>query len=245
MENEEMNHEQTDAGSTEPASAEARPLSESEASAAGGIEVEVEKQSTSREKQAQTQIDELQAQLEQAQQEQRETREKMLRVAADVDNQRKRLQKEKEDFLRYGHEGLFRELLAPMDNLERTLTHLPQDASDPQIQSLRQGLTLVIKQLHDKLAKFHLMPFDSLGQAFDPNLHEALNSVESKEAAPGTVVSEFQRGYRLHDRLLRPALVTVAREPKPVEEPAAEHKAVDAESERPESQPGSDGSSQG
>ena len=243
MENEEMNPKQSPEDQAETSSPEAKIPVEAEAGAANAIEVEVEKVVASREQELEQELEGLRAQLEKAQQEHRDGREKMMRVAADADNQRKRLHKEREDFLKYGHEGLFKELLAPLDNLERTMTHLPDDCEDKQIQSLRQGLTLIIKQFHDKMAKYHVKPFSSLGEPFDPNLHEALNSVESNEALPGTVLSEFQRGYMLHDRLLRPALVTVAREAKP-EQPASEICSADTESECPETPTASDGPNQ-
>ncbi len=136
--------------------------------------------------------------------------EKMLRVAAEADNLRKRTIKERNDAIRYGQENLLRDILPVIDNLERSLSHLPPGGQNEALDALRQGVEMVLKQFLGVLDKYDVRPFDSIGQAFDPKRHEALSRQETDAAAPGTVLSEAHRGYLLHDRLLRPALVTVA-----------------------------------
>ncbi len=142
-------------------------------------------------------------------------RDKMLRVMADADNQRKRLAREREEIIKFGQEKLMRDLIVPLDNLERSLSHLPTEGVDPALAALRDGVAMVLRQLLDTLAGYGLRGFSALGQAFDPNLHEAVDKLEDAERPPDTVISEISKGYMLHDRLLRPALVTVTMAPAP------------------------------
>jgi len=172
------------------------------AAAAGGPEPAGESRGPSRQDLIQT-LDKLRAEAKAA-------RERMLRVAADADNVRKRALKERQEAIKFGQEQLMRDLLVPLDNLERTLAHLPADSPDPAVQAWREGIEMVQLQFQDALAKHHLTSFSAMNQPFDPARHEALNRVERDDVEPGTVVEEMQRGYLLHDRLLRPALVGVA-----------------------------------
>ena len=151
--------------------------------------------------------------LEKARQEAKEAKERMLRVAADADNTRKRAIKERDEAIKFGQEGLLRDLLTALDNLERTLNHIPEDSQDQAVQGLRQGLNMVLKQFQDTLARYDLTGFSSMGEMFDPARHEALSKKETDEVPPGTILEEMHRGYMLHDRLLRAALVIVACEP--------------------------------
>jgi molecular chaperone GrpE len=148
--------------------------------------------------------------LEKARQEAKEAKERMLRVAADADNTRKRAIKERDEAIKFGQEGLLRDLLTALDNLERTLNHIPEDSQDQVVQGLRQGLIMVLKQFQDTLARYDLTGFSSVGEMFDPARHEALSKKETDESPPGTILEEMHRGYMLHDRLLRAALVIVA-----------------------------------
>src|SRR5712691_8874156 len=107
---------------------------------------------------------------------------------------------------RFGIERLLKDFLPVADNLERALDH----AAEHDLRQVLEGVKLVQKLLETALAKHGVQGFSALGQAFDPNLHEALMQQES-EAPPGTVVSEMSRGYKLNDRLVRPAAVVVAR----------------------------------
>jgi molecular chaperone GrpE len=157
--------------------------------------------------------DDLAQALENARAEANAAKERMLRVAADADNTRKRAIKERDEAIKFGQEGLLRDLLTALDNLERTLNHIPKDTEDQVVSGLLQGLSMVLKQFQDTLARYELTGFTSVGEMFDPSRHEALSKKETDEAPPGTVLQEMHRGYMLHDRLLRAALVVVACEP--------------------------------
>jgi molecular chaperone GrpE len=143
-----------------------------------------------------------------------ETKDRMLRVAADADNIRKRALRERQEAIKFGLEGILKDLLPLVDNLDRTLEHVPADSADPALVALRQGVAMVRHQLLDTLGGHHATTFETLGQPFDPARHEALSQEASAEAKPGTVLRELHRGFVLHDRLLRPALVVVARAPE-------------------------------
>lgn len=143
----------------------------------------------------------------------KETHERLLRTAAEFDNFRKRAAKEKDDVQRFGSERLLKDFLPVMDNLERALDHAEQH--DPR--QVIEGVRLVQKLFENTLAKHGVLGFSALGKPFDPGMHEALMQQDSDEPA-GTVVSEMARGYKLNERLVRPAAVVVA---KPRTPPAA------------------------
>ncbi len=136
--------------------------------------------------------------------------EKLLRVIAEMDNMRKRLDREREDIILYGNEQLIRELLPVIDNLERALLYANKDSGSKE---LVEGVEITLKQFLGVLEKFGCQPIDSLGQPFDPRYHEALMQQETEEAPENTVIQEYQRGYILKGRLLRPARVVVAKSP--------------------------------
>lgn len=133
-----------------------------------------------------------------------EKQEDWLRERAELENFKKRMQREKAEALRYAQEPLLRELLAVVDNLERALAHAQSGA-----ESVAEGVQLVLKSLLDTLARHGVEPVDARGEMFDPSLHEAIGQSNQPEAAPGAVTEQHQVGYTLHTRLLRPALVTV------------------------------------
>jgi len=143
----------------------------------------------------------------------KDTHDRLLRTAAEFDNFRKRAVKEKEDVQRFGIERLLKDFLPVMDNLERALDHAEQHEPRQVI----EGVRLVQKMFENTLAKHGVVGFSALGKPFDPGLHEALMQQDSDEPA-GTVVSEMARGYKLNERLVRPAAVVVA---KPRTPPAA------------------------
>ncbi len=147
-------------------------------------------------------------QLEEARQELAETRDRLLRAAADFENTKKRLQRERETDLKYAEERLLRELLPGLDNIERAME---QGRETQNIESLLEGVDMTHRGLVETLEKFGVVPVDSVGKPFDPNVHEALAMEESAEADDNTVLREFQRGYLFKDRLLRAAKVVVAR----------------------------------
>ena len=176
---------------------------------------------------------ELQAQLELSQAKGRETmdklrdtHERMLRAAADLENYRKRAQKEKEEAQRFGIEKLLRDLLPVVDNLERALEHA---GHSEETQALATGVKMTLKLFQDALAKHGVKGFDSKGKAFDPHQHEAMSQAENAELPVNTVLHEVQRGYTIHERLLRPAMVVVSKLPEAPEPVAAEASTVDAE----------------
>jgi molecular chaperone GrpE len=134
-------------------------------------------------------------------------KEKLLRAYADLENYKKRAAREKQEALRHGNEGLLRDLLPVIDNLERALAHARGVTG---AEAVAEGIALVHRGLVETLERHGVRPVEARGAAFDPNLHEAIGHVESEHPA-NTVVDEHQRGYALHDRLLRPALVTVGK----------------------------------
>lgn len=140
--------------------------------------------------------------------------ERLLRAAADLENQRKRVAREREEAQRYGNERLVKEILPALDALDRALRTAPQD--DPMV----RGVELTRRLLEEALARFGVKGFSSRGQHFDPRIHEALMTVATGDQPPGMVVEEQQRGFFLHDRLVRPAAVVVSAAPG-AREPAA------------------------
>ncbi len=139
----------------------------------------------------------------------RETHDRLLRAAADLDNYKKRAAREREEVKRFGIEKVLNDLLPVLDGLDRALAAAPPD--DP----LADGVRLVRASLEQALAKQGVVGFSALGEKFDPALHEALMQVPTGEKPAGTVVLEHARGFKLHERLLRPAMVGVAVEPPP------------------------------
>jgi molecular chaperone GrpE len=136
---------------------------------------------------------------------------KYLRERADLENYRKRVQKEKEEILKYGNESFILELLPSLDNLERAVSH----ASEAGDSAIIEGVKLTLSMMLGTLKKFGVTPLETApGTPFDTALHQAMAQVECADQEPGTVVAEFQKGYTLNERLLRPAMVSVAIAPK-------------------------------
>ena len=146
-----------------------------------------------------------------------------LRERADLENSRKRHQRDKEEALRFANDRLLKEMIPVLDNLERAVDHA--DQADDDNQGLLEGVNMTINQFRKALENFGVKPIKAIGENFDPNLHQAMGQVESADQAPNTVVTEFQKGYLLHDRLLRPSMVMVAKTPT--------DKAIDSETEDP------------
>jgi molecular chaperone GrpE len=132
--------------------------------------------------------------------------ERYLRLAADFENFKRRKNQELADRSRYASEEAARALLPVLDNLQRAVGHAGESSPD----DLVNGLGLVVREFENALGKLGVTPIDALGQPFDPAVHEALGGEESDGVDVDTVGAELQRGYRLHDRLLRPALVRVS-----------------------------------
>jgi molecular chaperone GrpE len=146
--------------------------------------------------------------LEAARAEAQRSRDQLLRTAADFDNYKKRSRRELLDAEKRAREDFLRELLPVFDNLERAAQHA-ETASD--VKSLSDGIGMVVRLFTDTLARLGVERVVALGQPFDPALHEAVQQMESSELAPGVVAAEVQPGYRMGDRLVRPAMVVVAK----------------------------------
>ncbi|MBE0599129.1 MAG: nucleotide exchange factor GrpE [Desulfuromonadales bacterium] len=131
-----------------------------------------------------------------------------LRSQAELDNYRKRAQRDREDLQRFANEAILREVLPVLDNLERAVEHASGDQGG---EALLQGVQLTLSQLQKVLEKFGVRPIQAVGEPFDPARHEAIGQVESRQLLPNTVAQELQKGYLLNDRLLRPAMVMIAR----------------------------------
>ena len=161
-------------------------------------------------------------------------RERTLRAMADLDNARKRAQREREEVVRYGLERALKELLPVVDNLDRAL-----DLGDRtgKWDALAEGVRMTRKLLEDTLARQGLKAFSALGKPFDPHVHEAMGHEEREDLPPNTVSTEVLRGFTLHDRLVRPALVMVARPPAAAAPSGGEEPAVaDAAPASPETE---------
>jgi molecular chaperone GrpE len=144
-------------------------------------------------------------------QEKKELNERFLRTAADFDNFRKRSRKDLEEARSKGKEEVLKDILPVMDNLERALSA----AEGQQGAGIIEGVKLVLRQFVSSLERFDVKPVSSIGEAFDPSRHEAITQIPTATQPPGTVVSELQKGYTLGARLLRAAMVAVARAPEP------------------------------
>ena len=154
----------------------------------------------------------LEEQLAAAQEEARKNWDLYLRERADLENFRRRAQKEKEDLARYANENILKELLPVLDNLERALEHARQEGGAGE-ESLRQGVEMTLGLFAKSLEKFGVTPIQAEGAPFDPAWHEAMGQLESADHPANTVVKELQKGYQLNGRLLRPTLVMVAKAP--------------------------------
>ena len=142
-----------------------------------------------------------------------EARDKLLRLHADFDNFRKRALRDREEALQYGSQNLVKDLLSVVDNLGRAIAHARQSEGGD-LQGLLQGVELVFRELEGVLEKHHVHEIDARGQVFNPARHEAMAQVPNPSVPPNTIVEVLQKGYRLRDRLLRPARVVVARAPE-------------------------------
>ena len=138
-----------------------------------------------------------------------ENRDKYVRLLADFDNFRRRAHKERQDVILYGHENLVKDLLSTVDNLERAIEHSEQNAN-ADLRGLLQGVDLVRRELLAALGKHGVSVIEAQDQVFDPTLHEAMGQIPDDSVPPGTVIQVLQKGYQLHDRMLRPARVMVA-----------------------------------
>ena len=158
----------------------------------------------------------LQAELEKAQEDANAAKDQYLRTLADMDNLRKRTQREKEELGKFANENILRDILPVVDNLERALEHAEQAHSN---EGLLEGVQMTLDQFSQVLKKFGVAAVASLGQTFDPALHQAMGQMETVEYPANAVAQEMQKGYVLNERLLRPSMVMIAKAPaEPVSE---------------------------
>ena len=141
------------------------------------------------------------------------TQDRLLRLQADFENFRRRALAERHDIYQYGHQNLVKDLLSTVDNLERAVGHARESGVED-LETLLQGVELVQQELLGILETHSVCEIEALGKAFDPALHEAMAQVSDDSVAPNTVIDVLQKGYRLRDRLLRPARVIVAKGPE-------------------------------
>jgi molecular chaperone GrpE len=176
------------------------------------IDLETGQPTTSNEDEAPERQDDTSADAEQAEAgiEVARLREAMLRMQAETENLRKRLNRELEKSRRFALEGFMKDLLQVRDSLERGL-ELEDEALT--VQALREGQELTLRMLGKVMQDHHLQLIDPVGEPFDPELHEAMTTLPSEDVEENTVIEVLQKGFSLHDRLIRPARVVVSRKP--------------------------------
>ena len=138
--------------------------------------------------------------------------ESLLRVTADFENYKKRIEREMSDVRKFANESLIKELLPIVDNLERALA-IEYGKNEDTFEGIREGVEMTFKEFMECLQKFGVTPMDSLGKPFDPNFHHAVSQEESEEYPENMVLKELQKGYMLRDRLLRAPMVVVSKKP--------------------------------
>jgi molecular chaperone GrpE len=156
-------------------------------------------------------IEELKKKLEEKEKEVKENFDRFLRMAADLENYKRRAAKEKEEYVKFGNEDLVKAILPFIDNLERAVNHA-EKVDDAGV--LIEGVRLTIQQILQALNKFGLSSFESVGKPFDPSMHEAMLVIETDQHEPNQILEEYQKGYLLNNRLLRPATVSVSKLPE-------------------------------
>jgi len=155
-----------------------------------------------------------------------ELKDKFLRLMADFDNFKKRASKEKSEIIQFGNEGLLKDILPTIDNIERLLTYSYQEAS---WKSFQEGIELLLAEIRKTFATYGVEPIEAMGKPFDPNLHQAMQRSETEEVAANTIVEVYQKGYVYRGRLLRPSLVAVAVPPKREQESEGEEEPAGSE----------------
>lgn len=176
-----------------------------------GKEEKVSKKKVSEEKDKVKIVDhlkEMETRLESVEQEAKEAHDRFLRVSAEFENYKKRSAREMDEFRKFANESLLREMLTVVDNLERALN---SSNNDNQANShIAEGVDMTLKEILKVFEKFNVKPIEALGKPFDPNFHQAAMREETNERPENTVLNELEKGYMIHDRLLRPAMVVVS-----------------------------------
>ncbi|MGD9134590.1 MAG: nucleotide exchange factor GrpE [Desulfobacterales bacterium] len=153
-------------------------------------------------------LKELEARFEAKEEEAKETYDRLLRVTAEFENYKKRSAREMEEFRKYANQSLLKEMLSVIDNLELAINSSSDGKKADK--NLIEGLNLTLNEILRVFEKFNVTPIEAQGKTFDPAYHEAVMREETDDYPENTVISEFQKGYLIHDRLLRPAMVVVA-----------------------------------
>ncbi len=166
-------------------------------------------ESAKKEKKAGSELAELKSRLEEKEREARENYDRYLRSAAELENFKKRTTRQMDEFRKYANDSLIMELLTVVDNLERAIASAQCD--EKANAGVIEGVRLILDEILKILDKFGVKPVQALETAFDPTFHEAVMQEEANSCPPQTVVKELQKGYLLHDRLLRPAKVVVSK----------------------------------
>lgn len=155
-------------------------------------------------------LSQLREQLEAAEANAGMARDELLRVQAEMQNLRRRTEQDIEKAHKYGQEKFSVELLAVMDNLERS-SAAAEASEDEAVKAIKEGVELTLKGFMDCFKRFNIEPVDPLGEPFDPQLHQAMSIQDSPDAEPNTVIAVMQKGYTLHGRVIRPAMVMVSK----------------------------------
>jgi len=134
---------------------------------------------------------------------------KILRLQADFENTRKRMDRDKQEFVKFANEGIILELLNILDDLERTVNLAETHKDSPEV--FLKGIEMILAHLYEMLKEYGVKPIDAEGKIFDPHCHEALMQVENKDLPEHTIVEELQKGYKLNDRVIRTAKVKVSK----------------------------------
>ncbi|MCI5052963.1 MAG: nucleotide exchange factor GrpE [Simkaniaceae bacterium] len=153
-------------------------------------------------------------QLQRATEEATDFKDKYYRTLAELENTRKRLQKEKSEMMQFSAQNVISEFLRPLDEMEKVLGFKEQMSDE--VRNWAMGFEMLMSQFKDVLSSYQVFPFDSHGEQFDPHLHEAVEIEETSEKPEGLIVEEFVKGYKCGNRVLRPARVKVAKPPKEV-----------------------------
>ena len=153
-------------------------------------------------------IKEMEAKLKAAQEESKQTYDRLLRVSAEFENHKKRLDRDMDEFRKFANESLIKEMLSVVDNLERAINS-SSDAKQAN-PGLVEGVNMTLKEILKIFEKFNVKPIESLKKHFDPSFHQAVMTEETDDYTEHTVINELQKGYMMHDRLLRPAMVVVS-----------------------------------
>ena len=156
-------------------------------------------------------VETLKTALEALEKERDELKDNNLRIHAETENFKKRLIREKDDFAKYSNEKVVKELLPIVDNLERAVTHAKEAGESG---AFLEGVEMTLNLFGQTLEKIGVTPVASIGETFNPEKHEAVQQIESADHEPNIIVSEFQKGYMLNARLIRPAMVIVSKSPE-------------------------------